>query len=276
MKENNNGPWSLILGGSSGIGLASAHKLASEGHNLCLIYRCRRSEEAEVQSQVNQLESKGIRCLAYNEDALKSKVIGKVCHELQQMGVKINLLLHSIAKGNLKLMVPIANPDLLPAGLQTAFKGQDYYLKEDDFLLTAQAMAVSYYNWAKAIFEYELFAKNACCLALTSEGGRKAWRNYAAVSSAKAMLEAISRNMALEFAQYGIRSNILQPGITDTPSLRMIPGSGYLISQAVQKNPFGRLTEAKDVANVVYLMSREEASWINGALIPVDGGESIS
>lgn len=122
----------------------------------------------------------------------------------------------------------------------------------------------------------KLFAEDARVLGLTSEGNQKAWHNYAAVSAAKASLEAISRSIALEFAPFGIRSNILQPGVTDTPSLRMIPGQEALKSQAAFRNPFSRLTTPEDVANAVYLMCRDEAAWINGAIIPVDGGEKNS
>ncbi|AEV31685.1 dehydrogenase of unknown specificity, short-chain alcohol dehydrogenase like protein [Owenweeksia hongkongensis DSM 17368] len=268
--------WVLILGGSSGIGLATAKKMAAEGVNLCIVYRARKADEAIAEKEFQAIKELGVECLTFNKDALKVGVVTEIVSELKERGVSIKLLLHSIAKGNLKLMAPILNSDMLPAGLQGAFRGESNFLKEDDFLLTAQAMAVSYYNWAKALLDNGCFDAQASCVALTSEGGRKAWRNYAAVSSAKAMLEAISRNMALELAPYGIRSNILQPGITDTPSLRMIPGSSYLVNQAIQRSPFGRLTLPEDVANVVYMLSLKEAQWINGAIIPVDGGESIS
>ena len=104
---------------------------------------------------------------------------------------------------------------------------------------------------------------------------RKAIRNYGSVSTAKVALEAISRNIALEFAPYGIRANCIQAGITDTRSLRMIPGNEKMKEQALERNPFHRLTTPEDVANVVYLLCRDEAAWINGAIIPVDGGEII-
>ena len=63
--------------------------------------------------------------------------------------------------------------------------------------------------------------------------------------------------------------------MTDTRSLRMIPRSDKLIAIAVQRNPSGRLTRAEDVANAVYLLCKEEASWINGVVLKVDGGEHL-
>ena len=113
-------------------------------------------------------------------------------------------------------------------------------------------------------------------ISFTSEGNTKAWKNYAAVSAAKVTLEAITRNIALEFAPHGIRANCIQAGVTDTASLRMIPGSDQLKEHTKQRNPFKRLTLPEDVANVVYLLSKEEAAWINGTIIKVDGGESLS
>jgi enoyl-[acyl-carrier protein] reductase I len=56
----------------------------------------------------------------------------------------------------------------------------------------------------------------------------------------------------------------------------MIPGSEQLISYDKTRNPFQRLTTPEDIANVVYLLCKDEAAWINGAIIPVDGGSHIS
>jgi len=81
--------------------------------------------------------------------------------------------------------------------------------------------------------------------------------------------------MALEFAPLGIRSNCIQAGVTDPASLRAIPGSELLKEQSKIRNPFKRLTTAEDVAKTVCLLSMDEASWINGAVLPVDGGEGI-
>jgi enoyl-[acyl-carrier protein] reductase III len=143
-------------------------------------------------------------------------------------------------------------------------------------VLTLQNMAISLYDWTKEIFKANLFAADARILAFTSEGSAKAWKHYGAVSAAKAALEAIMRNIALEFAPYGLRANCIQAGVTNTQSLQKIPGSAQLLEHAIKRNPFKRITTPADIANVVYLLCKDEAAWINGSVIPVDGGEHIS
>jgi NAD(P)-dependent dehydrogenase (short-subunit alcohol dehydrogenase family) len=137
-------------------------------------------------------------------------------------------------------------------------------------------MGTSVLGWAQALLERRLFADDARIFGLTSEGNEVAWKGYAAVAAAKVALESIARSMAVEFAPYGIRSNVIQAGVTDTRALQAIPGSDQLKAQARLRNPFGRLTTPRDVANVIYLLSTAEAGWINGEVIRVDGGEHIS
>ena len=81
--------------------------------------------------------------------------------------------------------------------------------------------------------------------------------------------------MAVELATKGMTVNTIQAGVTDTRSLRLIPGSEDLIKETERRNPFGRMTTPEDVANFIYLLSLPEASWINGTLIHVDGGEHL-
>ena len=149
-------------------------------------------------------------------------------------------------------------------------------LQTDDFQLTIQAMGISLYDWVKAVFEAKMFSADARVLSFTSEGNSKAWKSYAAVSAAKVTLEAITRSIALEYARFGIRANCIQAGVTNTASLRMIPASDDIKKHSLLRSPFNRLTLPEDVANVVYLLCKDEAAWINGTIIPVDGGEHIS
>ncbi len=258
--ENNN-QWALVLGGSTGLGMASAKKLAMHGLNIIIIHRNRKSELAEIENNFDEIKGLGVRLLSFNIDIVKPEKREEVISEITQSigNDKIKVVIHSVAKGNLKPMVDA-----------------DKELKNDDFHLTIDAMAISLYDWVKSIYNSGLFAIDSRIISFTSEGNTKAWRNYAAVSAAKVTLEAITRSIALEFAPYGIRANCLQPGAVDTQSLRMIPGYEQIITNSLERNPFNRITTSEDVANVVYLLCKDEASWINGCTIPVNGGEHLN
>lgn len=255
--------WALVLGGSAGLGLASAKKLAEHGCHIIIVHRSARVHMPEVEKEFDKIKATGIQFLSFNKDAMsaekRNEMIDDIAAALGSAG-KIRMLVHSIAKGNLKPMNEPGNPEL----------------QNEDFHLTLDSMAISLYDWVKALFEKNLFAADARVLSFTSEGNRKAVKNYAAVSAAKAALEAITRNIALEFASAGIRANCLQAGVTDTESFRRIPGHEQIKQYALDHNPGKRLTTPEDVANVVYLLCKDEAAWINGSIIVVDGGEHIN
>lgn len=254
--------WALILGGSSGLGLATAKKLARHGFNILIVHRDRRVDFQIIDEEFKSITLNKIKLKSYHIDATNPErrmaTIKEIYEDLGPNG-RIKVLVHSIAKGNLKPMHSV----------------EGNTLNNQDFHLTLDAMAISLYDWTKALIDAKLFAEDTRIISFTSEGNFKAWENYAAVSAAKATLEAITRNMALEFAPLGIKANCVQAGITLTSSFDMIPGSNKLKESALQRNPSGRLTTPEDVANAVYLLTREEARWITGTVLKVDGGESL-
>jgi NAD(P)-dependent dehydrogenase (short-subunit alcohol dehydrogenase family) len=308
--------WALILGGSSGFGLATAHKLAEHGLNICVVHRDRRGAMSRIEPEFERIRERGVSLLTFNEDALddgsRAEILDGLAERFAADGDaggqgKVRLLLHSIAFGNLKLIGPEAPPgtnaraavarglgideERLAGVADGLFSegvdgvqgiaspppyAQDAFLEDEDMVRTIYAMGTSLLTWTQDLLAREMFGPDARVLGMTSEGNEVAWKGYAAVAAAKVVLESVSRSIAVEMAHFGIRSNIVQAGVTDTPALRMIPGSGHLKAQARTRNPFGRLTTPEDVANVIYLLSLPEAAWINGAIIRADGGEHIS
>lgn len=254
--------WAVILGGSSGLGLAAARKLAMHGMNICIVHRDMRVDMERINNDFDAIRALGVQVLTFNADAINVAKREEVLTALKSaMGEKgrVRTLVHSIAKGNLKAM----NSD-------------EARLSTDDFRITLDNMAISLYDWTQDLVQRQLFAPDARVLSFTSEGSSKAWKHYGAVAAAKAALESISRHIALEFAPLGIRANCIQAGVTETRSMQLIPGSEDIITYTKQRNPFQRLTTPEDVANAVYLLCKDEAAWINGAVIPVNGGEHIS
>jgi NAD(P)-dependent dehydrogenase (short-subunit alcohol dehydrogenase family) len=302
--------WALILGGSSGFGLATAHKLAEHGLNLCIVHRDRRGAMRKIEPEFERIRERGVSLLTFNRDALDTAIRGEIleafAEALEPQG-KVRVVLHSIAFGNLKLIGPEApsndeartrlaetlgvEESVLKEAVDRLFEegcdavqglttppryAADLFLEEEDMARTVHSMGTSLLGWTQELLTRGLFAPDARVLGLTSEGNTVAWKGYAAVAAAKVALESVSRSIAVEMAPYGIRSNIVQAGVTDTNALRLIPGSAHLKAQARIRNPFRRLTTPQDVANVIYLLSLPESAWINGTIVRVDGGEHIS
>jgi NAD(P)-dependent dehydrogenase (short-subunit alcohol dehydrogenase family) len=302
--------WALILGGSSGFGLATAHKLSGEGYNVCVVHRDRRGAMKRIEPEFEAIRGRGVGFLSFNMDALvaerRDEILDALAERLGTDG-EVRVLLHSIAFGNLKLIAPEApvddsararladrlgiDPERLAEAVDELFGdgvdglvgiadapeySSDMFIEEEDLSRTIHSMGTSLLGWTQSLHARGLFCADARVFGLTSEGNTVAWKGYAAVAAAKVALESVSRSIAVEMAHLGIRSNVIQAGVTDTQALRMIPGSAQLKAGARTRNPFGRLTTPEDVANVIYLLSLPEAAWITGEVIRVDGGEAVS
>lgn len=302
--------WAVILGGSSGFGLATAQKLSRHGMNILIVHRDRRGAMGRIESEFDKIRETGVAFEAINTNALtedgQQKVLDILKEKMGDHG-QVRLVLHSIALGNLKPIVassPESEADIAVAKLSQKLgvdrtqlesaidslldegidavhnlKSVDYgqnVLEDEDMAQTIYNMGTSLLTWVQKIHSAKMFANDARVLGLTSEGNTMAWKGYAAVAAAKVALESISRAIAVEFAPYGVRSNILQPGVTPTPALKLIPGSRQMEAVAKLRNPYKRLTTPEDVADFIALMCTDEARWINGSLIRVDGGEQIA
>jgi enoyl-[acyl-carrier protein] reductase III len=261
------GLWAVILGGSSGFGFAAIEKLAQHGMNVAVLYRETSSAEKLLKEKFAAIsEQYSIKILSYNVNALdpagRIQFIEEFITQADKHSVK--LLLHSIARGNLK-----------PLTIQGATVEDEAYneLSIEDIQMTTYAMSNSLLDWTKALLKAELFNADGRIIGLTSEGAHKYWEGYAAVSIAKASLESLAKYMAVEFSVYGLKTNVIQAGVTETASLKKIPGSEKLIKAGIKRNPLGRITKPEDVAGVIYLLCTDESFWINGAIIHVDGGE---
>ncbi|MES2107221.1 MAG: SDR family oxidoreductase [Bacteroidota bacterium] len=260
------GLWAVILGGSSGFGYAAAEKLAGHGMNVAVIYRENKSSEKTLKQNLAQIaEANSAQIRTYNINALDGESRESFIKDFTAIASKgsVKLLLHSIARGNLKPLIVKDNPD-----------GESHTtLSIDDIQLTTYAMSTSLLDWTRGLLSAGLFNEDARITGLTSEGAHKYWDGYAAVSIAKSSLESLAKYMAVEFAPYGLKTNIIQAGVTETPSLKMIPGSERLLETGAKRNPLGRMTKPDDVAGVIYLLCTDESFWINGSIIHVDGGE---
>ena len=260
------GEWALILGASSGFGEAAALELASLGLNIFGVHLDRKTTLQNVDRIVNEIRALGRQAAFFNANAAdpdkRHEILETVRSKDQESGkpVFVRVLLHSLAFGTLK-------PFIADSQAEAVSKSQ--------IDMTLDVMANSLVYWSQDLVARKLMGRGSRIFSMTSAGSARVWRTYGAVSAAKSALESHTRQLALELAPQGITVNSIMAGVTDTPALRKIPGSDEMITLAKRKNPSGRLTSPKDVAEALGLLSHPKAQWITGNVVCVDGGEFI-
>jgi len=255
--------YALILGSSSGFGAATALKLAEEGFHIFGVHLDRKATMPQVDELIKKIKSFGVEAVYYNTNAADEEKRKQVVSDIRKRipeGDYITMLLHSLAFGTLKPLV-----DEVPENT----------VSRNSMIMTMDVMAHSLIYWTQELYWAGLLGYGSRIFAMTSDGSTSAFPTYGAVSAAKAALESHIRQLALELGPKGITANAIKAGVTDTPALRKIPVHQEMIDVAKKRNPAGRLTTPEDIAQVISLLVRPEAQWINGDVIAVDYGESV-
>lgn len=256
------GECALILGVSSGFGAAAAEELARRGMNIFGVHLDRKSTLPNARRIQADIEAEGQTALFWNRNAAAEETRREVVAEIaarrkHAAQPRLRVVLHSLAFGALRPYLGPAQERITRAQME----------------MTLDVMAHSLVYWTQDLFAADLLGPGSRVLALTSEGSKRTWPGYGAVSAAKAALEAHVRQLAFELGRQGITVNAIRAGVTDTPGARKIPTFTEMSARAQVKNPGGRLTTPADVAGMVALLAQAEAQWTTGTVIGVDGGE---
>lgn len=240
------GKTAVVTGASRGIGRAIAIKLAKLGANIVVNYR--NSYEA-VQEVVKEIEALGVKALAVQCDiSIFSDVENMIKQSMAEFG-SIDILVN--------------NAGITKDGLLMR-------MKEEEFDSVIDINLKGAFNCTRHVSAIMLKQRCGRIINMSSVSGLTGNAGQVNYSSAKAGILGMTKAVAKELASRNVTCNAVAPGYIQTD---MTEGLSEKVKETIMNNiPLKRLGNAEDVANVVAFLASQEASYITGQVINVDGG----
>jgi NAD(P)-dependent dehydrogenase (short-subunit alcohol dehydrogenase family) len=257
----------IVTGATSGIGESIARRFSEEGANVAIAGRRREKGERVVKG----IQERGDKSFFVMTDVTDSKSVAemyKICLERFHGATSILVNNAGLSTGNAPMeQVPEENWDRV---MDTNAKGT--------FLCS------------KAVIPDMAKNKGGSIINVSSSAAMRGYVGGTAYSASKAAVVMLTKIIALEHGRDNIRANCICPGSTHSEMFdgsiqhfaqRMKPQGGQtssaeqIIQNIAKGIPLGRIGEPEDVANLALFLSSEEASFINGAMMVIDGGQGL-
>jgi 7-alpha-hydroxysteroid dehydrogenase len=244
----------LVTGGGSGIGLASAARLASDGAHVAICGRTKEKlDKAEAEIAAVVADGGSVRSIVADV-TIEEQVAAAVAFAAQPTG-GLDILFANA--GGSHHVGPFDAADLA------------------DVRSTIELNLVGTIVCIKHAVPTMRDRGGGSIIGMSSDAGHFPHRWLGAYGAAKAGVEEVCRYAAEEFGSDGIRVNVLQPGIIDDELMAPITGGGRLLEHYLANMPLGRVGTVNDVAEAVRFLAGPESSWITGACLPIDGGHHL-
>ncbi|MBT6156081.1 MAG: 3-oxoacyl-[acyl-carrier-protein] reductase [Planctomycetaceae bacterium] len=243
------GKIALVTGGSRGIGKAVVQALAQEGAKVAFVYRSN-SEAAE--QLVSELELDQCEAIALQGDVASKEDADKIVEQVLEKWDKIDILVN--------------NAGIIRDGLLAT-------MSEENWQAVISTNLNSVFNFCQAVTRTMMSARFGRIINMSSiaaDVGNPGQANYAA---SKGGINGFTRCIAAELARRGITVNAVSPGFIETDMTTAVRNAAG--DQIKKKIPVRRLGQPQDIANAVLFLASDEAAYITGQILNVDGGLTL-
>ncbi len=237
-----NGKVAVITGGASGIGLATARKLLSEGAKVVLVDW--NEDVSEIAKTLNN-DALGIRC-----DVSSDTDVQKSVNDIIEKFGHIDFLVANAGIGG--------GPN----------KAHEVSVDEWNKVIGVNQTGVFLMN--KYVISEMLKTGGGAIVNTSSMYGLVGTTMSFAYSASKGAINQMTRSLALTYARDNIRVNAVAPGYVDTPILAEVPKD--MKDAMANQLPVGRLGKDTEIANLICYLLSDDATFITGAIVPIDGG----
>lgn len=238
------GKTAVVTGGGSGIGRATALKLAADGADIVIIHMDPEEKVAEVVSEIAAL---GVRVkemrLDVSDFAAVKEALAKIIGEFGTIDILINCA--GITKDGLIAM-----------------------MKEESFDAVIGVNLKGTFNMIRHATPYFIKQKSGCIVNVSSVSGMIGNAGQANYSTSKAGVIGLTKSTAKELVARGVRCNAVAPGFVATDMTANLSKNNKLVDMI----PMKRMGTAEEVADLIFFLASDKASYITGEIIRVDGG----
>lgn len=249
MSFNLEGHVALVSGASRGIGRAIALRLASEGVRVGVNYNTGASQAREV---VEQIASGGGEALALQADVSDKVQVETLVKKILDRWQRIDILVNNAGIRRDRLLMRMT---------------------EDEWDTVISVNLKSAYLCARAVLPHMVRQRRGRIINMSSVVGLSGNPGQANYSASKAGLIGLTKTIAREVATRNITANALAPGYIITAMVEEL--SEELKGQVLARIPMGRLGTPEDIAGIAAFLCSDEASYITGQVIGIDGGLAI-
>jgi NAD(P)-dependent dehydrogenase (short-subunit alcohol dehydrogenase family) len=244
----------LVTGGGSGIGLATATRLAADGAHVAI---CGRTE-AKLAGAAEQIGA------TVGDGGSIRFVVADVTIDEQ---VAAAVAFASEPTGGLDILFANAGGSLHLGPFESA--------EAEAIRATVDLNLVGTMLCIKHAVPAMRAAGGGSIIGMSSGAGHFPHRHLWAYGAAKAGIDMLCRSAAEELGADGIRVNSVQPGIVDDELMSFITAGGPLLDDYIEGMPLGRVGQVEDIAQAVRFLAGPESSWITGVNLPIDGGHHL-
>jgi len=236
----------LVTGASRGLGKAIALQLAAEGARVTVNYM-KNADQAE--GVVKEIISRGGNAAAMRADITSLPEVEKMVDSLYEQFGRIDILVNNAG---------VTKDELLLS------------MTPEDWDIVIKTNLGGLFNCTKAVAKYMMVQKSGRIINISSVAGERGGRGQSNYAASKGGINAFTRSVAMELAPKKITVNAVAPGVVETEmSSTVIRRAKDIILDAVALK---RLGQPEEIANVVAFLASDDASYITGEVIRVDGG----
>ena len=245
------GKVALVTGAGAGIGAGIANVLAREGAR---VYASDVDEAASAQT-AEVIRASGGEAFDLALDVTKGQDITAAFRRIEEVHGRLDVVVNN-------------------AGLNV--RSDFRHLSDADWVTIREVNLDGVVRIARDAFDLMRASGNASLINVASIMGHRGLRQLAGYSATKGAVSALTRALAVEYAPYGIRVNALAPGFIETALTERVLRNPMINKALIDQTPLRRFGSPEDVANVALFLASDEAHFVTGAEIAVDGGMSAA